>query len=104
MYEKYGQKLQYLHHIIKIGVTKMQNTQYKNPSTAAVLSFLFIGLGQIYNGKLFDAIILWGIQAIAVTVAFSIPWLIVCPIIIWILNIYDAQTSAERINKLAVTQ
>ena len=82
----------------------MQNTQYKNPSTAAILSFFFIGLGQIYNGKLVDAIILWIIQFAAVAVAFVSPWLIICPIIVWVLNIYDAQTSAERTNKLAAIQ
>jgi TM2 domain-containing membrane protein YozV len=70
---------------------------YKNPGLAAVLSFFYMGLGQIYNGQL--------AKGIAFFVAYSVSWLLMFVVIglittpiLFIYGIFDAYRSAEKIN------
>ncbi len=70
---------------------------YKNPGLAAVFSFFYMGLGQIYNGQIY--------KGIAFLIAYSISWLLMLILIgllttpiLWIYGIYDAYKSAEKIN------
>ena len=70
---------------------------YKNPSLAAVLSFFYMGIGQIYNGQIH--------KGIAFLIAYSISWLLMGLLIgflttpiLWIYGMYDAYKSAEKIN------
>ena len=70
---------------------------YKNPGLAAVLSFFYMGLGQIYNGQI--------LKGIAFFITYSISWLLIwffigflTTPILWIYGIYDAYKSAEKIN------
>ena len=70
---------------------------YKNPGLAAVLSFFYMGLGQIYNGQIH--------KGIAFLIAYSISWLMMILLIgflttpiLWFYGIYDAYKSAEKIN------
>ncbi len=74
-----------------------EQPDHKSPGLAAVLSFLFTGLGQIYNGQVGKGIsfIVFGI-VLAFTVLFLIGF-ILYPIF-WIYNIYDAYTTAKSIN------
>lgn len=62
----------------------------KNPGVAAVLSFLFPGLGQIYNGQ-----ILIGILLSILTVFL---YFIVIGFILHMYLIYDAYKAAENYN------
>jgi len=68
-----------------------------NPNLAAVFSFFYMGLGQIYNGQLH--------KGIAFIIAYSISLILIGAIIgsftspiLWIYGIYDAYKSAEKIN------
>jgi len=70
---------------------------YKNPGLAAILSFFYMGLGQIYNGQLSKGIVF--------IIAYSISWLLMLVVIgiittpvLWIYGMYDAYKSAEKIN------
>ena len=70
---------------------------YKNPGLAAVFSFFYMGLGQIYNGQI--------PKGIAFLIAYSISWLLMALLIgflttpiLWIYGMYDAYKSAEKIN------
>ncbi len=70
----------------------------KNPGAAAVLSFFYCGLGQIYNGQILKRIIMF--------CAYSISWLLMYVLIgfittpvLWVWGMYDAYKTAERINK-----
>lgn len=70
---------------------------YKNPGLAAILSFFYTGLGQIYNGQIS--------KGIAFIIAFSFSLLliivgigIITSPILWIYGIYDAHKSAVKIN------
>jgi len=74
---------------------------YKNPGLAAVLSFFYMGLGQIYNGQIAKGIVF--------IVAYSVSWVLLASVIFTIVGIittpalfiygmYDAYKSAEKIN------
>jgi len=94
---------------------------YKNPGVAAVLSFIFTGLGQTYNGQIGKGLLLMLISAVSVTsliigavitrywfvdvgkYEFSTLWMGISLIVISILviaitgiyNIYDAYNVAK---------
>jgi len=70
---------------------------YKNPGLAAVLSFFYMGLGQIYNGQI--------AKGIAFIVAYTISWVLIFILVgllttpvLFIYGMYDAYKSAEKIN------
>ncbi|MEE8576102.1 MAG: hypothetical protein V3T31_02495 [candidate division Zixibacteria bacterium] len=70
---------------------------YKNPGLAAVLSFFYTGLGQIYNGQI--------AKGIFFIVAFTIAWMLIFVLIgifiapaVWAYGMYDAYKSAQKIN------
>ena len=84
---------------------QLQNTQtqsvvrsQKSPILAAVLSFLIIGLGQIYLGLTKKGIILFVLAIISGILMFVyigfILWLLV-----WIYAMYDGYNSANKINE-----
>ncbi|MEA4957913.1 hypothetical protein SDC9_32104 [bioreactor metagenome] len=78
--------------------TKVYVKDEKSPGLAAVLSFLIIGLGQIYNGEIAKGLILLVVSYICVALFF----LIIPPIIaviLWIYAIYDAYNTAKSINE-----
>lgn len=66
-----------------------------NPGTAAILSALITGLGQIYNGELGKGIALMIIQAINVALMFVLIGFITFPLV-WIYGIWDAHTVARN--------
>jgi TM2 domain-containing membrane protein YozV len=70
---------------------------YRNPGLAAVLSFFYMGLGQIYNGQIG--------KGVAFIVMYTFSWIlmilligIITTPILWIYGMYDAYKSAEKIN------
>ncbi|HOP05960.1 MAG TPA: hypothetical protein PLF13_01580 [candidate division Zixibacteria bacterium] len=70
----------------------------KNPGLAAVLSFFYMGLGQIYNGQI--------AKGVAFIVGFTISLILMLILIgfittpiLWIWGIWDAYKSAEKINR-----
>ena len=69
----------------------------KNPGIAAVLSFFWTGVGQIYNGQIKKGLILIGVQILNALLMFLIIGLITYPVV-WIWGIFDAYKKAERIN------
>jgi len=73
-------------------------TSEKNPGLAAVASFLFTGLGQIYNGQIGKGILLIIVQIINIGLMFAIIGFITFPLV-WIYGIYDAYKTAEKINE-----
>ncbi len=70
---------------------------YKNPGLAAVLSFFYMGLGQIYNGQISKGVFF--------IIAYTVSWILMILVIgflttpvMWIYGMYDAYKSAEKIN------
>jgi TM2 domain-containing membrane protein YozV len=79
----------------KCGVAvKPIGTGVGNPGTAAILSALWTGLGQIYNGQLGKGIMLMIIQGVNVALMFVVIGFITFPIV-WIYGIWDAHTVAK---------
>jgi TM2 domain-containing membrane protein YozV len=72
-------------------------TERKSEGIAAVLSFLFVGLGQIYNGQIGKGIIFIIFGVIAVLTMLILIGFIIYPLF-WIYNIYDAYSTAKGIN------
>lgn len=70
----------------------------KNSGIAAVLSFFWTGLGQIYNGQILLGLIMMGVQFIFVLLCFV---LVGIPLAIglWVWSIFDAYNTAEAINR-----
>jgi TM2 domain-containing membrane protein YozV len=71
---------------------------YKNPTTATILSFFIMGLGQIYNGQIGKGIMFIVLYAISWLLMFVIVGFITTPIL-WIWGMVDASRSAKRINE-----
>lgn len=71
---------------------------YKNPSIAAVLSFLFMGLGQIYNGQIGKGIVFIVLYGISWLLCFVLIGFITTPIL-WILGMIYAYYSAHSVNR-----
>ncbi|WP_078554904.1 hypothetical protein [Bacillus alkalicellulosilyticus] len=69
----------------------------KNSGIAAVLSFFYSGLGQIYNGQIAKGIAFIVAYAISVLLMFVIIGFITTPIL-WIWGMVDAYKQAEKIN------
>jgi TM2 domain-containing membrane protein YozV len=74
----------------------------KSEGIAAVLSFLFVGLGQIYNGQIGKGIMFVIIGIILVFTMIFLIGFILYPLF-WIYNIYDAYNTAKRINAGQIT-
>lgn len=73
-------------------------TEKKSPGIAAIASFFVPGLGQIYNGQIIKGLIFIIIGAILALLMLVLIGFILYPIF-WIINIYDAYNTAERINR-----
>lgn len=67
--------------------------QEKNPLVAGGLSFILAGIGQIYNGQVTKGVIL----VLASLICIWISGLLY--LILWIFGMYDAYTTAQKINE-----
>jgi len=70
----------------------------KNPGLAAVLSFFVPGLGQIYNGRIFDGIGLLVFYAISILLIFVYGIGLLTTPLLWLYGIYNAYNGAIKIN------
>jgi TM2 domain-containing membrane protein YozV len=70
----------------------------KNSGLAAVLSFFWCGLGQIYNGQLGKGLIVGFVYFLSVLAMALLIGFITTPIL-WIWGMYDAYQTAERLNR-----
>lgn len=71
---------------------------YKDPAISSVLSFVFFGLGQIYNGEIGKGILFIVLAWISITLSSFYVGLVTTPTL-WIWGIVDANRSAKKINK-----
>jgi len=70
---------------------------YKSPGLAAVLSFLYAGLGQIYNGEIVKGVVFIIVYSVSLLLCFVLIGFILAPLV-WLEGIIDAYRSAQRIN------
>jgi len=76
---------------------KGSRTEIKSSGLAAVLSFLIIGLGQIYNGEIVKGFLLMVLALISIVFWWAGIGFI-ATLVLWIYSIGDAYKTAERIN------
>src|SRR6266852_9670596 len=69
----------------------------KSPGLAAVLSFFWAGLGQIYNGEISKGIILLVCYAVSCVLMAVVIGFVTTPIL-WIYGMVDAYKTAEKFN------
>lgn len=72
--------------------------QQKSSGIAAVLSFFWPGLGQIYNGQIGKGILLILLQIVNLVLMFVLIGFIT-GLLVWVYSMYDAYNTAERINR-----
>lgn len=77
-----------------------QGGKEKDPGIAAVLSFLITGAGQLYNGQVGKAILLFVVQIVNFFLLFLLIGFLLLPAV-WLFGIYDAYTQAKQINQQA---
>lgn len=75
----------------------------KNEGIAAVLSFFFCGLGQIYNGQIGKGIVLIVIQVINIILMVVFIGFITY-IVTWVYGVWDAYDTAKKINAGVVSR
>ncbi|HLZ28636.1 MAG TPA: hypothetical protein VKV73_15085 [Chloroflexota bacterium] len=73
----------------------------KSAGLAAVLSFLWCGLGQIYNGEIGKGLIFGLLYFVSFCLIFVAIGLLTTPLL-WIWGMVDAYNTAERISRQAV--
>jgi TM2 domain-containing membrane protein YozV len=69
----------------------------KNPGVAAVLSFFWAGLGQIYNGEILKGICFMVVYAFSVFLCLFLIGFIILPVV-WGMGMWDAYNTAKRYN------
>ncbi|HUY17595.1 MAG TPA: TM2 domain-containing protein [Candidatus Binataceae bacterium] len=70
----------------------------RSPGVAAVLSFFWCGLGQIYNGQIGKGIVMLLLYGISWAMMWLIIGLITTPLL-WVWGMWDAYRTAERLNR-----
>jgi len=71
---------------------------YKSPGVAAVLSFLYAGLGQIYNGEIAKGVSFIIVYTISLLLCAVFIGFLIVPFV-WLAGIIDAYQSANKINQ-----
>ena len=69
----------------------------KSPGLAAVLSFFWAGLGQIYNGEISKGIVMMVAYAVSCVLMAIVVGFFTTPIL-WIYGMVDAYRTAEKFN------
>jgi TM2 domain-containing membrane protein YozV len=70
----------------------------KSSGLAAVLSFLWCGLGQIYNGQIGKGLLFAALYFLSFLLILAVIGLVTTPVM-WIWGMVDAYNTAERINR-----
>jgi TM2 domain-containing membrane protein YozV len=95
--EEERKKRAYEEELLRAKAQQAARVGIKSPGVAAVLSFFFTGLGQIYNGQVGKAILFIILGTISIGLMFIGIGFILYPII-WIIGIVDAYNTAKNAN------
>jgi len=74
-------------------------SEIKNVGLATVMSIIVPGLGQTYNGEIAKGIMFYIILLVLLLSVSILIGFVLCSLF-WVYNIYDAFTTANRINKV----
>ncbi len=70
----------------------------KNPETAFILSFFFIGLGQAYNGEKAKAVVFLFLYALSIFLTLFMIGFVTTPLL-WMWGMADAYRSSQKMNQ-----
>lgn len=65
----------------------------KSPGVAAALSFVIPGLGQLYNEQIIKGLVVFAAAIVGLS------FCVVPGLVVWLAGIFDAYSSAQRINR-----
>ncbi len=71
----------------------------RNPAVAAILSCLFIGLGQAYNGEMAKAVVFLILYALSIFLTLCLIGFVTTPIL-WIWSMVDAYRSSQKMGQV----
>ncbi len=74
---------------------RVKSSALGQPGIAAVLSFIFVGLGQIYNGEVVKGILFMVFSGVLFLTVFFYIGFFLLPAF-WLYNVYDAYTTAVK--------
>jgi len=85
----------------------ISDVKLKYPSDAAVLAYLYPGLGQIFNGQLLKGFALIGMASfilifaliLAVVSGWEFLLLLLCLPVLWVYSVWDAYAYAKKYNE-----
>ena len=72
----------------------------KSAGLAAVLSFFWCGLGQIYNGQIGKGLLFGFLYLVSFILIFAVIGIVTTPLL-WIWGMVDAYQTSERLNREA---
>ena len=72
----------------------------KSAGLAAVLSFFWCGLGQIYNGQIAKGLVFGSLYFISFLLIFAVVGVVTTPTL-WVWGMVDAYRTSERLNRQA---
>jgi len=96
--EEEQKKRTYEEELIRAKAQQSAKVGTKSPGVAVVLSALWVGIGQIYNGQIGKGvlfIILYGVSVLLIFVGIGI----VTTPILWLIGVIDAYKTANNINQ-----
>jgi TM2 domain-containing membrane protein YozV len=70
----------------------------KSAGLAAVLSFFWCGLGQIYNGQIGKGLLFGFLYFVSLILIFAVIGILTTPLL-WIWGMIDAYQTSERLNR-----
>jgi TM2 domain-containing membrane protein YozV len=70
----------------------------RRPVLASILSALFMGLGQVYNGEIAKAVFFVILYAVSIAMTYFMIGFLTTPIL-WVWGVVDAYRSAKKIQK-----
>jgi TM2 domain-containing membrane protein YozV/predicted RNA-binding Zn-ribbon protein involved in translation (DUF1610 family) len=71
----------------------------KDPFIASILSLLFPGLGQVYNGEFNKGLMIQIVFIMSIFGGSMFFLLFLVPLAVWVLSIYDAYNEADKMRK-----
>ena len=96
--EKEQKEKVYEEEVLRARASQKIQIGLKNPGLAAVLSALWVGVGQIYNGQIGKGVLFIILYGVSVLLIFVFVGWITTPIL-WLIGVFDAYRNAKKINE-----
>jgi len=96
--EEEQKKRTYEEELLRAKAQQSAKVGTKSPGVAAVLSALWVGIGQIYNGQIGKGVLFIILYGVSLLLIFVVVGWITTPIL-WLIGVIDAYKTADNINQ-----